>query len=159
MKLQEKPTISSIAAFGFRNNFAPDIFQFRFNYLAGFGINIPLYTGGKMKQSVKLQQTLIKQNKLAFQSLEATHLKDIKQIFADITTNKQRIYNTKGQIEQAQYAHRLASVRFTNGVGNNLELINASSNVQRALLIKLQYKFQLCLANIELTKLLDEKYW
>jgi hypothetical protein len=53
----------------------------------------------------------------------------------------------------------LASVRFTNGEGNNLELINASSNVQRALLIKLQYKFQLCLANIELTKLLDEKYW
>jgi outer membrane protein TolC len=91
--------------------------------------------------------------------LEATHLKDIQQTLADIATNKQRIYNTKGQIEQAQYAQRLASVRFTNGVGTNLELINASSNVQRALLTKLQYEFQLCLANVELAKLLGEKYW
>lgn len=159
IKLQEKPTINSNAALGFRNGFAPDIFQFRFNYLAGVGINIPLYTGGKMKQSVKLQQTLIKQNELAIKSLEATHLKDIQQTLKDIATNKQRIYNTKGQIEQAQYAQRLASVRFTNGVGTNLELINASSNVQRALLTKLQYEFQLCLANVELAKLLGERYW
>ena len=71
----------------------------------------------------------------------------------------ERIKNTGGQIEQAKAAQQLAANRFKSGVGTNLEITNASTNVQRAALTKLQYEFQLCLAKIELTRLMGYQYW
>ena len=65
----------------------------------------------------------------------------------------------KGQIEDAKYAEQLAASRFKNGAGTNLELTNASTNVQRSELTKLQYEFQLCLAKVELAKLMGYQYW
>ena len=85
--------------------------------------------------------------------------KDIEQALTDIQSNYERINNTKGQTEQAVYAQQLAATRFKNGVGTNLELTNASTNVQRALLTTLQYEYQLCLAKVELARLMGYQYW
>ncbi|MDE3253212.1 MAG: TolC family protein, partial [Bacteroidota bacterium] len=81
------------------------------------------------------------------------------QALADIATNLERIRNTKGQIEQAKSAQLLATNRLKNGTGTNLEITNASTNVQRAALTKLQYEYQLCLAKLELTRLMGYQYW
>ena len=158
-KLNEKPTIQVNASTGFRNGFAPQVYNFKFNFGAGVSIQVPLYTGGKMKQQVKLQTQQIFQSELAIESLKATYKKDIAQSLSDINTNQQRISNTISQIVQAQYAQKIAATRFVNGVGTNIELINASTNIQRALLTQLQYQYQLCLAKVELARLMGEKYW
>lgn len=158
-KLQDKPTIAATAGLGFRNGYVPEIQKFQFNGLAGVSINVPLYTGGKTKQQIKLQQTIVKQNELAVETLNSTFKKDIEQTLADINTNKERIYNTQGQIEQALAAQQLAATRFKNEVGTNLEITNASANVQRAFFTKLQYEYQLCLAKVELARLLGFEYW
>jgi outer membrane protein TolC len=158
-KLQDKPTIAATAGLGFKNGYVPEIQKFQFNGLAGVSINVPLYTGGKTKQQIKLQQTIVKQNELAVETLSSNYKKDIEQTITDINTNKERINNTQGQIEQAKAAQQLASVRFKNDVGTNLEITNASTNVQRALLTKLQYEYQLCLAKVELARLLGYQYW
>ena len=158
-KLQDKPTIAATAGVGFKNGYVPEIQKFQFNGLAGVSINVPLYTGGKTKQQIKLQQTIVKQNELAVETLNSTYKKDIEQTLTDIETNKERILNSQGQIEQAQAAQQLAAVRFKNDVGTNLEITNASTNMQRALLFKLQYEYQLCLAKVELAKLLGYQYW
>lgn len=158
-KLQDKPTVAATAGLGFRNGYVPEIQKFQFNGLAGVSINVPLYTGGKTKQQIKLQQTIVKQNELAVETLNSTFKKDIEQAFTDINTNKERIYNTQGQIEQALAAQQLASTRFKNEVGTNLEITNASANVQRAFFTKLQYEYQLCLAKVELARLLGYQYW
>lgn len=158
-KLQDKPTVAATAGLGFRNGYVPEIQKFQFNGLAGVSINVPLYTGGKTKQQIKLQQTIVKQNELAVETLNSTFKKDIEQALTDINTNKERIYNTQGQIEQALAAQQLASTRFKNEVGTNLEITNASTNVQRAFFTKLQYEYQLCLAKVELARLLGYQYW
>lgn len=157
--LQDKPMVNLNAGAGFRNGIQPEIAQFKLNYLAGLSIVVPLYTGGKTKQQVKLQQTLLKQQELSLKSLQHSYKKDIQQAYFDISSAVSRIENTKGQIDQAVYAEQLASFRYKNGVGTNLELMNAVANVQRATLTKLEYQYQLCLAKIELAKLLGEKYW
>ena len=64
-----------------------------------------------------------------------------------------------GQIEQVKVAQELATTRFKNDIGTNLEITNASTNVQRAELNKLQYEYQLCLAKVELARLMGYKYW
>ena len=158
-KLNDKPSILMNGGLGFKNGFIPDIYKFQFNGLAGVTLNIPLYSGGRTKQQVKLQQHLMQQQELALESLNANYKKDIAQAMTDIQTNIERIGNTQSQIDQAKYAQQLAAIRFKNGVGTNLELTNASTNVQRAEFSKLQYQYQLCISKLELAKLMGYQYW
>lgn len=158
-KLNHLPSINTHAALGYKNGYFPDVNTIKFNYMAGIGVSIPLYTGGRNKQNVKLQELLVKQNELAIETLSSTYQKDINQTITDINSNYERIKNTKGQIEVAQYAEQLAAIRYQQGVGTNLELTNASTNVQRAEFTKLQYEYQLCLAKLEWAKLMGYKYW
>ncbi len=158
-KLNDKPNISMNGGLGFKNGFIPDIYKFQFNGLAGVTLNVPIYSGGKTKQQVKLQEHLVQQQQLAYESLNANYKKDIAQAMTDIQTNIERIGNTQAQIDQAKYAQDLAAIRFKNGVGTNLELTNSSTNVQRAEFSKLQFQYQLCASKLELAKLMGYQYW
>ena len=158
-KLGDKPFIALNAGAGVKNGYVPDVTEMRFNYAAGVSFTVPIYNGGKTKQQIKLQQNIVKQNELAVESLSSNYKKDIEQALTDIQSNYERINNTKGQTEQAVYAQQLAATRFKNCVGPNLELTNASTNVQRALLTTLQYEYQLCLAKVELARLMGYQYW
>jgi outer membrane protein TolC len=158
-KVAEKPMIGLKAAAGIKNGYVPYVNDLRFNYLAGVSFTVPIYNGGKNKQQQKLQQTLIRQNEMAVESLSSTYKKDIEQALTDVASNMERIKNTAGQIEQAKAAQVLAANRFKSGAGTNLEITNASTNVQRAALTKLQYEYQLCLSKVELTRLMGYQYW
>ena len=102
---------------------------------------------------------MVRQNELAVASLSSEYQKNIEQALTDVKTNMERISNTEGQIEEARAAEVLAASRYKNGVGTNLEITNASTNVQRALLTRLQYQYQLCLAKVQLAELMGYKYW
>jgi len=102
---------------------------------------------------------VLSQNKLAIETLNSNFKRDIQQALIDIQSNQERISRTGGQIEQAQTAEALAASRFKNGVGTNLEITNASTNLARAQFSRLQYEYQLCLAKVELVRLLGYKYW
>jgi outer membrane protein TolC len=158
-KLQDKPSINLNGGVGFKNGYLPDIYNFQFNGVAGVSLSVPLYTGGRTKQQIKVQERMVQQQELALASLNAGYKKDIAQALTDIQTNLERIANTQSQIDQAKYAQQLAAIRFKNGVGTNLELTNASTNVQRAELSRLQYQYQLCLSRLELARLMGYDYW
>ncbi len=158
-KIAEKPMVGLKAAAGIKNGYVPYISDMRFNYLAGVSFTMPIYNGGKNKQQQKLQQNIIKQNQMAVETLSSNYKKDIEQALTDIATNLERIKNTRGQVDQSVAAQALASNRFKSGTGTNLEITNASTNVQRAALTKLQYEYQLCLAKVELARLMGYAYW
>ena len=158
-KTNNKPFVSLGADAGVKNGYVPDVNQIRFNYAAGVTLHVPIYDAGKTKRETKLQETIIKQNQLAIQSLDNEYNKDIVQALTDINSNLQSIKNTQGQIEEAKAAEQLASSRFINGVGTNLEITNASTNRSRAEFTRLQYEYQLCLAKVELARLLGYQYW
>lgn len=154
-----KPSVNLHGGAGYKNGFVPDVNQIRFNYQAGVTLKVPIYDGGKTDKQIKLYQNIVRQNQLSMESLSNDYKRDIEQTFTDIESNVERIKNTAGQIEQAKLAEQIAQSRFRNGVGTNLEITNASTNEQRAELTRLQYEYQLCLAKVELARLIGEKYW
>lgn len=158
-RLAERPSLNLRGSAGVKNGYVPQVNEPRFNYLAGVTFSVPIYNGGKNKQQQKLQQNLVRQNELAVETLSSNYRKDIEQAMTDIASNLERIKNTYGQIEQAQMAQQLATNRFKGGTGTNLEITNASTNVQRAALAKLQYEYQLCQAKLELVRLMGYQYW
>ena len=120
---------------------------------------MPLYNFGKTKQQVKLQETVVKQQELAQNTLAGTYKKDIEQALTDIKTNIERIRNTRSQLDAAKTAQQITASRYKNGVATNLDVTAAATNVQKAALTQLQYDYQLCLAKVELAKLLGYEYW
>lgn len=158
-RLADKPTVGLKGAAGIRNGYVPYIADMRFNYMAGVSLSVPIYNGGRSKQQQKLQQNIVRQNELAVQTLSNTYKKDIAQALTDVASNLARINNTAGQIEQARAAQDLAINRFKSGTGTYLEITNASTNMQRALLTRLQYEYQLTLAKLELARLMGFEYW
>jgi len=154
-----KPSLVMSAGTGFKNGFTPNIDQFRYNYAAGVTLNIPIYQGGKARKQVKLSQSQLTQSKYAEESLSNAYRKDIQQVILDISSNTSSLVNSARQVAEAREAQKLAHSRYRNGIGTNLELTNASTNVQRAELTNLQYKYQLCIAQLSMAKLTGLKYW
>jgi len=158
-KMSDKPSVSVGAATGFKNGYVPNVNELRYNYAAGVTFKLPIYDGGKTKRQVKLAQTIVRQNELAIETLNSSYKRDIEQALTDVTSNMERIKNTEGQIEQAKSAEDITASRYKNGIATNLELTNASTNLQKVLLTRLQYNYQLCLAKVELSRLMGYQYW
>lgn len=158
-KLANKPTITANGATGFRNGFQPEINQFKFNYAAGIGVSVPIFSGGRDKKQKQIAQSVVRQNELALETLDNQYRRDIKQAFADIQTSNERLRTVQEQIDIAREALRVAQSRYTNGISTNVELLNANNNLQRVQLAQIQYQYQLALAQIELARLTGVKYW
>lgn len=158
-RLGKKPSLNIGGSTGLKNGYVPEVNEMKFNYAAGISFRLPIYDGNRTRQQVKLSETVLTQNKLAIETLNSNYKRDIQQALIDIQSNQERINNTTGQIEQAQTAETIAASRFKNGIGTNLEITNASTNVVRAQFSRLQYEYQLCLAKLELVRLLGYKYW
>jgi len=93
------------------------------------------------------------------QSFIDEYEKNIQQALTDIQTNAEKINNMQSQIETATSAEQIASSRYLNGIGLNTDITNAAVNLQRILLTRLQYEYQLCLAKIEYARLTGYRYW
>ncbi len=158
-KLTHLPTIQLLGSTGMRNGLQPDINQLRLNYTAGVGLSIPLYTGGKLKQVTKIATAAVKQQALAIESLNNQYKKDVQQILIDIASSNERLQTIGEQISIAKEVLQLAQSRYKNGVSTNVELLNANTNVQKIVLAKLQYEFQLCTSKVELARLMGVPYW
>ena len=159
IKLNNKPKVSLNAATGIRNGYMPEVNNLRFNYIAGVMISVPLYGFGKTNQQLQIQKSLVKQNELSEQSLEASYKKDIKQLLVDIQSNQEKIKHIEAQIVSAKSAQEITASRYQNGVATYLEIIAAALNTQKATLSKLQNEYQLCLSKIELSKLMGYQFW
>lgn len=158
-KTNGKPSLSVNAGTGFMNGYAPEIDKFRYNYSAGLTLNIPIYQSGRAKKQVRLAQSQLVQTQLLEETLSNAYRKDIQQAILDIGSNESSMMNAARQINEAKEAQKLAQSRYRNGIGTNLELTNASTNVQRAQLTRLQYVYQLCLSKLTLAKLTGVQYW
>lgn len=153
------PSLSVNASTGFANGYMPDLNQFRYNYAAGVTLSVPIYEGARARKQRHLAQSELKESQLGMATLNNTIQNDIKQAYTDIESNQSRLVNAREQVDEAKEAQKLAQSRYRNGTGTNLELTNASTNVQRAERSTLQYTYQLCLARLELARVLGTKYW
>ncbi len=153
------PTFNLNGSLGVRNGYQPDISQNRFNYLIGAALNIPIYTGKRNSNQIKISESTLRVSRFSSDVQVAGINRDINQALADIKSSHERLKNIESQIAQTTKAIELAKSRFKNGTITYVELINAQTNLQQANLFKLQYQYQRTLAKIELARLTGNVYW
>lgn len=159
IQMKNRPMLNMRASMGSRNGYIPNIFEMRFNYLAGISFSMPIYNGGKIRQQVKVQEGIAKQQTLAFESMKSTLDKDLRQTNADINAAKERLARSSSQISLAKHAAVLASNKLKYGTGTHLEVTNANTNLQKTLLNEIQMQLQLCMASLEYARLKGIKSW
>jgi len=153
------PTLSLQAGLGFRNGFQPNIDEFRFNYLGGVTLNIPVFQGSRLNLTSSLARKSEELSELSKINTETTLQKDWQSAKIDYEAYEKQIQSAESQIKAAQEAKRLTEVRFNRGVATYLDLVFALTNLQRSLLNQLQYQYQATLAKAELAKLKGIKFW
>ncbi len=159
IKTKSRPSVGLHGAGGYKNGFVPDVNDMRFNYYGGVSFMLPLDLFGKTKQQLKVQQSIIKQSELATQSFENKNNKDIKDILSDIEINALKIKNTESQIASADKAEQIIALKYQNGIATYLDVVAASTAVQKAALSKLQCEYQQTLNYIYLNKLRGIEFW
>lgn len=153
------PLLTFVGGTGYKNGYQPNINPLIFNYAFGVNLSVPIYSQGKISQNIRIAQTNVQANQLAAKTTENNLRKDLAQVQADITSNEERIKNSEGQVVYAREALMLTQSRYKQGVATHLDLLNASSNLQRIQLSQIQFEYQLCAARIEQGRLLGWKYW
>ncbi len=153
------PLLTFVGGTGYRNGYQPNINPLIFNYALGVNLNVPIYSQGKTSQNIHLAQSNLQASQLATKTAENNLRRDLAQVQADLSSNEERIKNSEGQVSYAREALKLTQSRYKQGVATHLDLLNASSNLERISLNQIQFQYQLCLARIEQARLLGWKYW
>jgi outer membrane protein TolC len=153
------PSLNLQASAGMRNGYQPNIDELRFNYLAGVTLSVPIFQGHRIRQNVSLARKSAELNEITKQNLNASLLRDWQAANADVRAYGQQIKNSDVQIESAQEAQRLTQVRYDRGVATSVDLVFATTNLQRSQLSQLQYQYQACLAKAELARIEGKKFW
>jgi outer membrane protein TolC len=155
----QMPNLNFQAAAGVRNGYQPDIDETRFNYLVGAGLTIPIFHGGRVRQNIALADKNVDLNKFALQNVEQNIVKDLAVVQSDVNAYSDQLASLESQISQAREALRLTEVRYRQGVSTYLDLLNATTNLQRAVLNQINIEYQRCQAYIEQARLTGTKFW
>jgi outer membrane protein TolC len=153
------PSLNIVGNAGMRNGYQPNINDLKFNYLVGVGFTAPIFQGGRYKQQKQLFEATTTLNNLSISTLRKNYERDIAQATADINSYTSRLVNIQGQINQAQKALEQTNSRYKNGIAIQVEYINALTTLQRIKLSALNFEYQKCLGQIELTRLTGNKWW
>lgn len=158
-KSSRYPLLTFNGGTGYRNGYQPSIEPLIFNYLVGVSLSVPIYNAGKVNQNIRIAQKSYEASQIAVKTSENNLRRDLAQVQSDISSNEERIKNSASQVVYAKEALRLTQSRYKQGTATHLDLLNASSNLQRIQLNQIQFQYQLCLARIEQARLLGWKYW
>ncbi|MBC8111931.1 MAG: TolC family protein, partial [Verrucomicrobia bacterium] len=105
------PTLGLLGSVGFKNGIQPDINQFRFNTTLGARLSIPIYNGNRLKIQQNIASTTFQLNKYTTENQTLTLKTNIEQAIANLKAVEQKLPLSDAQVQQAEYAVKLAETR------------------------------------------------
>ncbi len=140
--LTDKPTLSVIASYGFKNGYEPNLDVLRGNWAAGINASIPIFNGNLREAKVEEADAYLKSSSAKILELERTIKSQVEQAATDLTASRSKIKTSELQVKQAQDAVSRAEVRYRDGVITNLDLIDAETSLAEAELLRLRVSYE-----------------
>ncbi len=161
------PNLAANAQVGVKNGYVPRINgeqpafsdDFKLNSVVGIKLTIPVYTGHRgayQTEVAKLNREMLKYSvDVTNQALK----RDLEAAQNDYNSAKNKLDLSESNVKQAQYALKLANIRYQNGVLTNIEIETAQTALRDTQLTQLQYQYQMVLAKLEMNRLIGIKFW
>ena len=140
--LTDKPTLSIIASYGFKNGFEPNLDVLRGNWAAGINASIPIFNGNLKDAKVEEAEANLKSSSAKISELERKIRTQVEQAATDLKASKSKIKTSELQVRQARDAVSRAEVKYRDGVITNLDLIDAETSLSEAELLRLRVTYE-----------------
>ena len=150
--LADRPTLSVLAGYGFKNGYEPNLQVLRGNWAAGINASIPIFNGNLKDAKVEEADANVKASSANSTELERNIKKEIEQAAADFRANNSKIKTSDLQVKQAEQAVERAELKYRDGVITNLDLIDAETSLAQARLQYLQVKYRSILSYYNLKR-------
>jgi outer membrane protein TolC len=111
----------------------------------GVNMNWPIFDGLLTQAKVQKAQNSVIQDQISIDQLQQSLILEVKQNLLDLQESKERMLMAKEGIKLSEEALRLAKTRYENGVGLNIEVIDAQNNLNQSKLnfINAEYDFNI----------------
>ncbi len=140
--LTDKPTLSVIADYGFKNGYEPNLDVLRGNWAAGINASIPIFNGNLKDAKVEEAEANLKSSSDKILELERTIKTQVEQAATDLKSSMLKIKTTEVQVMHAKDAVSRAELRYRDGVITNLDVIDAETSLSEAELLRLRVSYQ-----------------
>lgn len=120
------------------------------SYTISAVLGIPLYDGGATKARVRTAESDLRTQKITRDQLRLNVDLEVRQALSNINDAQTRASSTGVGAATADEAYRLANVRYQNGIGTILDVVNAQAQLAQAQtnLLNAQYDYQTSLAQL-----------
>jgi outer membrane protein TolC len=128
------PDVELVASYH-NNAFSDDFSDFSSDSDEFWSVGIRSSTDfSRTREKAAFQQSLleVRKKKLQYQGRKDEILSDVKKQLDALHKGEQRIHIRQEQIMQATGKMRLAEIKFSHGMGNNFDLIESETELQRA---------------------------
>lgn len=153
------PSLDLSAAAGGKNGYPLHIDRMKLNYEAGLTLSIPLYEGGRRKQTASLARSAY--NTVVFQKelIEKQVKQQVSENFYTLQSDYEKIGQLSRQVSLAQKAYDQAKVNYQAGAITNLELLTSSTNLSGSRLQLLQSQINYLVNYYKLRVSVGERIW
>jgi len=131
------PQVEAGAQYFYKSNDIGNMINDRHNnWNMGFTVRVPLFDGFSTKAKVDAAKAKQMQSVLSRENLADQLAVDVKQACLDLTQATSIIKSQEDNLEDAREALRISYVRYDNGVGINLDVLDAQvslANVEKNL--------------------------
>lgn len=113
-------------------------------------VGIPLYDGGTTQAKIKEAQSDLRSQLITQGQLQENVAIEVRQALSNINDAQTRAASAGLGAQQAAEAQRLAQVRYQNGIGTILDVVNAQAQLAQAQsnLLNAQFDYQTSLAQL-----------
>ena len=166
-QMSSLPNLAATAQVGVKNGYVPRINgeqpdfsdDFRLNSVVGVRLTIPVYTGHRGAYQTEVAKLNREMLKYSVDVTNQTLKRDLEAAQNDYNSAKNKLDLSESNVRQAQYALKLANIRYQNGVLTNIEIENAQTALRDSQFTQLQYQYQMALAKLEMNRLSGVKFW
>lgn len=124
------------------------------NLRYGINMNWPVFDGLATFAKVQRAQNTLIQDQISIDQLQQSIILEVKQTLLDIQEAKERILMSKDSIALAEESLRIAEIRYQNGVGINLDVLDGQALVIQAESNLINAEFDLNISKIKLFRVM-----
>ncbi|MBL3657949.1 TolC family protein [Fulvivirga sediminis] len=156
-KIKYLPTLYANLSYGYNTQTSDQDLLFKrerwLNYgLVGVSLSIPVFDGFLKSNKIQKNKLEIKQLNNSFEQLENSIDLEIKEASINMQTSLKQMQAQKENMELAEEIYDVTSIKYKEGVGSNLEVVEAEADYKEAQTNYYNALFNALVAKVELEK-------
>ena len=153
------PNLGVGAQVGAKNGYQPNINEIRPNVVGVVQLSVPIYDGNKNKNQRVEALANVRASQARTQDAQEQIRADVRQAANNLSSGELRYDNATQQVAQATEALSKAQARYRYGVGANLDVLDAETQLAQARLAKAQATYNYTLGQYQLKRATGEVIW